>query len=137
MKITLHRLNDKLHFQAENEAGKLVELDAGAHTDLGEGAAMSPMQLVLTAVGGCSVFDIVSILHKQRQPLRDVKVVADAERVDAVPAPFKTIHLHYDLFGELDEAKVARAVQLGVEKYCSVATMLTEVEITYDFTIHP
>ena len=95
------------------------------------------MQLLLAGIGGCSAIDVISILRKQRQPLDDIKITVNGEReANKVPSLFTDIHLHYDLFGDLDEQKVKRAVALSVDQYCSVGKMLEKAsKITYDFTI--
>jgi putative redox protein len=95
------------------------------------------MQLLLAAIGGCSTIDIVSILQKQRQPLEDISITVDGEREPNVePSLFQTIHVHYVLKGDLDEEKVRRAVDLSMQKYCSVAKTLEKTaHITYDFEI--
>ena len=98
---------------------------------------MRPMQLLLAGIGGCSAIDVISILRKQRQPLEDIKVTVNGEREpNQVPSLFTKIHMHYELFGDLDEPKVARAISLSNEQYCSVGKMLEKTaEVTYDFTI--
>ena len=137
MNITLNRKNKGLLFEASDENGISVLIDGGANSLLGEGKSLSPMQLVLSAVAGCSVFDVVTILHKQKQDLLDIQVQAHAERSDAVPAIFETIHLHFVLIGDLNEKKVQRALKLSVEKYCSVGKMIGKSAIiTYDYEIN-
>ena len=68
MKIELNRLNDAFHLEAVNEQGKTVHIDASPDIG-GTNQGMRPMQLVLTAMGGCSTIDIINILKKQKQPL--------------------------------------------------------------------
>ena len=89
-------------------------------------------------VGGCSSFDVINILTKSRQKVTDCVTELTAQRVDEVPRVFKTVHMHFIVTGEgLDERKVARAVSLSAEKYCSASIMLARggVEITHDFEI--
>ncbi|GAA4826007.1 OsmC family protein [Algivirga pacifica] len=136
MKIELNRLNDGIHFEAVSEEGLKVEMDGKPGSELGEGKAMSPMQLVLSALAGCSVFDIVGILKKQRQDLKDVKISIEGDRKEGAPSPFTKAHLHFKMYGDLDEKKVARAIELGVDKYCSVGEMVGKTaEITHSFEI--
>lgn len=138
MKIELNRLNDAFHLEAVNEQGTTVHIDASPDIG-GTNQGMRPMQLVLTAMGGCSTIDIINILKKQKQPLRDIKITVSGEREkDAVPSLFVEIHAHFRLFGDLDTEKVKRAVSLGVEKYCSVAKTLShKAKITHSFEILP
>ncbi|MEN7546791.1 OsmC family protein [Rapidithrix thailandica] len=137
MKIEINRESAPVHFVASNEDGNTISID-GSEAIGGAGKGMRPMQVVLGALGTCSCFDIVEILKKQRQDLQDIKITVTAERADAVPAPFTAIHLHFRLWGELDENKVSRAIDLGVNKYCSVGVILEKsAKITYTFEINP
>ena len=97
------------------------------------------MQLLLAAMGGCSSIDVINILKKQKQPLRDIKVTVTGEREkDAVPSLYTDVNAHFKLYGNLDKDKVAKAVSLSVEKYCSVAkTLETNAKITYSIEILP
>ncbi|MEX1057920.1 MAG: OsmC family protein, partial [Natronospirillum sp.] len=104
----------------------------------GQNAGARPMEMVLMGLGGCSSFDVMSILQKARQDVIACEAVLDAERADAVPAVFTKIHLHFIVTGHnLKEAHVKRAVQLSAEKYCSATIMLQKggVEITHDYEI--
>ena len=77
-------------FEGVSENGHTIMMDGNKRA-----AAPSPMEMVLMAAGGCSSVDVVSILQKTRQDVVDVSVDLKAERVDAVPAVFKSIHLHF------------------------------------------
>src|SRR5688572_31717287 len=138
MKIELNRLNEGFHLEAVNEQGKTIHIDASPDIG-GANQGMRPMQLLLAAMGGCSSIDIISILKKQKQPLRDIKITVTGEREkDAVPSLFVEVHTHFKLFGDLDHDKVQRAVSLSVDKYCSVAKTLSyKAKITYSFEILP
>ena len=103
----------------------------------GVDAGARPMEMILMGLGGCSAIDIVLILQKQRQVIQDMTISIEAERVpDEVPSLFKTIHVHYTFKGELQLEKVARAIELSMEKYCSVTAILNKTAvITHSFTI--
>jgi len=135
MKIHFKRLNQAVHFQAFNEDGQSVHID-GSPAVGGENAGMRPMQLVLTGLGACSGIDVVDILKKQRQPLKDMEIVIDGERENKpAPSVFTNIIIHYTLIGDLDADKVRKAIELSVDKYCSVARMLektAKIEYTYE-----
>ncbi len=137
MEITVKRLNNALHFEASNADGNTFQMDASPAIG-GEGKGMRPMEVLLSSVAGCSVFDIVTILKKQRENLEDIQIKATGDRkTDGDVKPFKAIHLRFDLKGDLNETKVARAVELAVEKYCSVATSLDPaIKITHSYTIN-
>lgn len=136
MDISIKRLNKAVHFEATNEQGNTIQFD-GSPDIGGEGKGMTPMQVLLTSVGACSVMDVVSILEKQREPVEDVQIKIHGDRpTEGTPKPFKAIQIHFILKGKLNENKVARAVQLAVEKYCSVAESLDPtIEITHSFEI--
>jgi len=136
MKIELNRLNDGFWLEAVNEDGKKVDIDASPDVG-GTNQGMRPMQLLLAGMGGCSTIDIISILKKQKQDLKDIKITVTGDREkDAVPSLFTNVHAHFRLYGNLDEDKVKKAVSLSVEKYCSVAKTLEKTAtITYSFEI--
>lgn len=136
MKIELNRLNDGFHMEAVNEDGRSVHIDASPDIG-GTNEGMRPMQLVLAALGGCSSIDVINILKKQKQPLRDVKVTITGEREkNATPSLFVEAHVHFRVYGDLDEEKVRKAIDLGVDKYCSVAKTLShKASITHSFEI--
>ena len=113
-------MDDAYHLEAKNEDGRTVEMD-GAPAIGGSNKGMRPMQLMLAAAGSCSSIDIISILKKQKQKLMDLEVEVTAEREkEKVPSLFTDIHIHFKLKGDLADEKVKRAVNLSVDKYCSV-----------------
>ena len=125
MKIVLERIDNYLKFKAENESGQSLILDGRpAHDELKEG--LSPMQAVLAAHLGCSSIDVVSILTKQHQDIESFKCYVVANRETGKDANvFTDICLSFEIRGkDLDTNKVERAVQLSVEKYCSVGKIL-------------
>ncbi|HCN83516.1 MAG TPA: osmotically inducible protein OsmC, partial [Sphingobacteriaceae bacterium] len=85
------------------------------------------------------VLDIVSILKKQRQDLKDVSVSIEGERTDKIPSVFTKIHILFKLTGNIDTSKAETAAELAVKKYCSVHDMLAKggVDITYSISINP
>ncbi len=124
-------------FVAESGSGHAVVID-GAPEGGGRNMGMRPMELVALGVASCSSYDVVTILRKARQKISRCEARIRAERADAVPAVFESIHLHFRIAGEnLSEAQVARAVELSAEKYCSASIMLKQggVKITHDFEI--
>ena len=136
IKIELSRLNDGFHMEAENEQGNTIQMDASPDIG-GTNQGMRPMQLLLAAMGGCSSIDLINILKKQKQPLKDLKVTITGEREkDVVPSLYTEVHAHFRLFGNLDRDKVQKAVSLSVEKYCSVAKTLEKTaKVTYSFEV--
>lgn len=137
VKIEIKRLNDAYHMEATNEQGSTLHMDASPDIG-GLNKGMRPMQVVLTALGGCSAIDVISILKKQKQDLKDIRVTVTGERENVAPSPYTEANVHFRLYGKLDEEKVKKAVSLSVEKYCSVAESLKpQTKITHSFEIIP
>ncbi len=129
LKIKLEQTGP-VKFAVSNEAGARSVIDGPADMG-GENAGLRPMETLLSALAGCSSMDVIHILKKQRQELDKLEVEVVGERADAVPAVFTKIHLRFLAHGKLDAAKVAKAVELSMEKYCSVSKMLQpSVDIT-------
>ncbi|MBZ0335037.1 protein YhfA [Marinobacter sp. JH2] len=124
-------------FKATSGTGHSVQMDGPP--DLGgQNLGPRPMEMLLMGVGGCSSFDVMSILQKSRQNVTACHAELEAERADAVPAIFTKIHLHFVVTGHnLKEKQVERAVSLSADKYCSASIMLgaAGVEITHSFEI--
>jgi len=135
MKITIDHLND-MHMEAQNEEGGLIRMDGSTEIGGLEGG-FSPMQLLLAGVGGCSAIDIIGILKKQRQDLQDLKVEVDGDRQSKGEySEFTNIHIKYTFTGDLDPDKVERAINLSLDKYCSVSkTMEKTSDITHSYEI--
>ncbi|MBL1375973.1 OsmC family protein [Zobellella iuensis] len=121
-------------FEGMSESGHRIVLDG---TNPGQGP--SPMEAVLLGAGGCSAIDVVSILEKGRQQVTGCEVELDADRAENPPRVFTRIRLHFVVTGQaLPEKQVARAVELSMEKYCSVMKMLEKaVEVSHSFEIRP
>lgn len=136
MKIEINRLNDGYWMEAVNEGGNKMQMDASPDIG-GTDHGFRPMQLLLTALGGCSAIDVISILKKQKQELKDIAITVTGEREkEAVPSLFSKVHVHFSLHGNLEEEKVKKAVSLSVEKYCSVARTLEKTAtVTHSFEI--
>lgn len=95
-------------------------------------ADMLPLSLV-----GCTAYDVIAILEKQRQEVADLSVTAESTRDPDPPWAFLKIHVHYKVYGRgLDVEKISRAIELAEHKYCGVyATLKNAVAITSDFEI--
>ncbi len=124
-------------FLGESGSGHVVVMD-GPPDHGGRNLGVRPMETVLIGLGGCTNFDVVSILKKARQPVESCEAFLEAERADEEPKVFTKIHVHFVVKGRgLKEAQVKRAVELSAEKYCSASIMLGRggVEITHDYEI--
>jgi putative redox protein len=127
---------DHMSFVGESDSGHSVVMD-GAPDAGGRNLGVRPMEMLLLGLGGCTAFDVVSILHKSRQQISDCEVEIEAERADEIPKIFTHIHVHFIVSGRgLDEKKVSKAVSLSADKYCSASRMLEKAAtITHDFEI--
>ena len=128
---------DGAMFLGESGSGHSVVMD-GPEDHGGRNMGVRPMEMLLLGLGGCTSFDVMSILTKQRQQVTDCVAVIDAERADAVPSVFTKIHVHFKVSGkDLKDGSVERAVKLSAEKYCSASLMLEQagVEITHSYEV--
>lgn len=89
------------------------------------------------ALIGCSSYDVVEILQKQRQNLQELRVTAESTQDDTPPWRFRRIHIRYEAIGRgIDVEKLRKAVQISEEKYCSVyATLKDAIEITHEVEV--
>lgn len=101
------------------------------------GIGMSPSQLLLVSLGGCTAYDVVAILEKKRQRLTGLEVTVTGEQETNPPWAYCKIHVYYEVRGrELREKAVRGAIKISEEKYCSVAATLRGIaEITHDYII--
>lgn len=136
MKATIDWTGDA-SFKATSGTGHSVQMD-GPPDHGGKDQGPRPMEMLLMGLGGCSSFDVMSILQKSRQDVTDCHAELEAERADAVPSVFTKIHLHFVVTGNnLKDNLVKRAVSLSAEKYCSASIMLESagVDITHSYEI--
>lgn len=104
----------------------------------GESTGVRPLELVLYAIAGCTAMDVVSIMEKKRQDVRDIEIVIKGEqRQDEFPKIYTSISIHYIVSGYgVSKTAVARSIELSEEKYCSVKGMLGEqVSVTTSFEV--
>lgn len=123
-------------FAGRADSGHDVIMD-GAPDAGGQNQGARPMEVVLIGMGGCTAFDVVHILRKQRQEIADCVAEIDAERAPTDPKVFTRIHVHFKISGRrLDPKKVAHAIDLSATKYCSASIMLAKTAaITHDFEV--
>ena len=135
MKATIKWL-DGVSFEGVSESGHSVVMD-GAPESGGKNLGMRPMEMLLLGLGGCTSYDVVTILKKSRQDVKDCSAEITAERAENIPKVFTKIHIHFILEGSnLDVSVVERAINLSATKYCSASIMLEKsVIITHDFEI--
>lgn len=116
------RWTGDLGFESKNSQGATVRMDSPS-----DGASSSPMELVLMALAGCTGMDVISILEKKRQPVESMDVRVRGTRTEDHPRIYTAIELEYVLSGaHLTAEAVARAIDLSMDKYCSVGGMLAK-----------
>ena len=134
--------DDSLMFVTRDSFGHMVV--AGSWPKDGDESwvawkGVKPSDMLVMALCSCSAYDVVTILKRQRQALTGLAITAEAQQASEPPNAFTQIHLHYVVTGhDLDENKVARAITLSEEKYCSVAATIRGVaQISHSFETRP
>ena len=122
---------DALRFAGTTPKGATITMDSAGT------AGPSPMDVLLMAGGACSGMDVVSILEKMQVTLAHCRIEMSGTRADEHPRRYLAITMRFRIKGEgLTEAKAARAVELSVEKYCSVMRTLDEgVEVVTEIVL--
>ena len=130
------RWHEGMSFIAQTGSGHLVAMD-GAPEAGGHNWAPRPMEMLLVGAGGCTSFDVIMILQRGRQDIRDCEVIITAERAETDPKVFTRIRFHFTVKGRgLKRDAVERAIKLSAEKYCSASIMLGKTaEMVHDFEI--
>lgn len=130
-------LVDGVAFNATSGSGHSVTMD-GAPEAGGKNLGARPMEMLLMGLGGCSAYDVVTILRKSRQNVTDLDVKIEAKRAETDPKVFTSIHLLFIVTGrDLKNTIVERAISLSAEKYCSASIMLGKsANITHAYEIH-
>jgi putative redox protein len=135
MKVRVKWVED-VCFLAETESGHALVMD-GAPEGGGRNLGARPMETVLAGTGGCTAYDVMTILRKARQPVKHCEVRIEADRAAEDPKVFTRIHFHFIVTGSgVRKEHVERAIHLSAEKYCSASIMLGKTAvITHDFEI--
>ena len=121
-------------FQTTTPSGHNVTLDAGEDVG-GLNTGPRPTEMLLQATAACTGIDIVSILHKMRLPLERFEMEVDGVRATEHPKKFTAIHILYVLEGDMPEERVRRAIELSVDRYCSVSHSL-DATMTYSYRLN-
>lgn len=135
-KVATVKWLDNVCFVGQSASGHSVVMD-GAPEIGGENLGIRPMEMVLLGMGGCTAIDVIMMLKKSKQDVRDCHIEVSAERADTIPKVFTKIHVHFIVTGkDLNQARVERAVGLSAEKYCSVSKMLEKAaKVTHGYEI--
>ena len=125
------RWRNKLVFEGQADGRPAVTVDGDSQE------AISPVELLLVSAASCTAADVVLILKKMRVDLGRVDVTVQGTRRDEEPRRYTAIHYRWTIAGAgVDEAKVRRAIDLSLEKYCSVhASLAPDIPVSYDVTL--
>jgi putative redox protein len=131
--VSLRWTGDRLQFVGETGYGVPVEVGGDP-----EGPGAKPSDLLPLSLAACTGYDIVVILRKQRQDLREMRIVVTSTQDPDPPWTFRAIHMAVELTGTIEPRRAARAIDLAEQRYCSVAaTLRPVVDLTHSLTIIP
>jgi putative redox protein len=137
--VELARVQNDYGFEATDAYGHTVQMDTSPESG-GHNFGVRPMQMLLMGLAGCSAIDVISILKKQRQEVRDYKMTVNGEREPGKePSLWKDISIDFHIYGNVNEDKAKRAVELSMDKYCSVSATLKAAgaELKWNVFVHP
>lgn len=125
-----------MQFVGSADSGHAIVMDADASVG-GNNTGVRPMELLLIGLGGCSGMDVVSILKKKKQDIRGLEISVKGEKAESYPKRFTDIAIEYIVTGRnLSEEAVKRAIELSMERYCSVkATLEGSAKINFSYRI--
>jgi putative redox protein len=114
-------------FETGRIDGPKIRIDGDAQT------APSPFDVLLAAIATCASVDVVTILEKQRTPVRSLGVHVEANRVDSTPRRLSSANLRFRIAAPgTTLEKATRAVELSVTKYCSVrSSLIADASVTW------
>ncbi len=120
-KVTLVK---DMRFDGKATSGHTLIMDADDSSG-GHNAGFNPMELLLVGFGGCSGMDVISILRKKKQPVAGLEINVTGDQTDDYPKIYRKIHIEYVVKGKgIAKEAVERAIQLSLDKYCSVGATL-------------
>jgi putative redox protein len=127
---------DGMQFVGSADSGHAVVMDAAPSVG-GNNTGSRPMELLLMAFGGCTGMDVISILRKKKQNVNKFELNVKGEQAKDHPHMYTAIHIEYVISGkDVSEEAVKRAIELSLERYCSVgATLSKAAKITHSYKI--
>jgi putative redox protein len=138
LEISIDRVNQAVHFEIKNAAQAKISVDGSPEIG-GQDLGLRPMELILASLATCGAFELVEILKKQRQDLKDLHIKVIGERAEGKAArPFTSISMTFTLWGKVKEHKAQRALDLAFDKYCSVrASLDPNIDVSFQVIIKP
>lgn len=132
MDMELTRIEAPYVFELNAQNNLKLVMDSSESLE-GKNRGMTPMQLLLGGLMGCMSIDVMLVLKKQKMSPKVYRVEADAKKKVGVPTPYDKIHLKISIDKEIDLKRVHRAVDLSLNKYCSVrASLNPDISISYE-----
>jgi putative redox protein len=127
---------EDMQFVGTNGSGHAIVMDAPQSVG-GNNTGSKPSELLLSALGGCTGMDVISILRKKKQDVRSFEMAVSGEMAEKHPRMLISVHIEYFLSGKnLSDEAVKRAIELSQGKYCSVGfTIGKAAKITYSYKI--
>ena len=113
---------DNMTFDATTTTGHHLVVDAPAPS--GNDRGPKPIELLLTALAGCTAMDVISILKKKQEPVLGLEVYVEGKRANDHPMIYTDIEVVYRVTGDVKPESIARAIALSETKYCGAAAML-------------
>ena len=130
--MELNRIEAPYVFELNAKNDLSLVVDSSADME-GKNKGMTPMQLVLGGLMGCMSIDAILVLKKQKISPKVYRVEANATQKVGVPTPFEQIHFNVFIDKEIDVKRVDRALDLSLNKYCSVrASLHPDIDVTYE-----
>ena len=136
IQVEITRVQKTFGFEAKDANGHFIRMDSSLESG-GNNFGLRPMQLLLMGLGGCGGIDIIAILEKQKQEVKSFRMLIKGEREqDKQPSLWKSVHIDFYFEGRIEKAKAERAVNLSMEKYCSVAETLRKAGCMLSWTVN-
>ncbi len=123
----------RMRVEARGSRG-IVAMDSGPPD--GDGSAMSPREVVLAALAGCSSMDVASVMRKKRQVVAAYTIEVDAEEATDYPQLYTAITVEHRVSGDVEIEALRRAIELSATRYCPVSALLSKgVEIEHRYRV--
>lgn len=131
------RFNEGMQFVGSSDSGHSVLMDTDPKVG-GFDSAARPLEMVLIGLGGCTGMDVVSILRKMKEDFHNFEILIEAEKKEEHPKSLERVVLKYRVWGEVNEENFIKAIELSLDKYCTVAnTLKPAIELEYQYRINP
>jgi len=135
--MTEIKWKEGLKFEAISTSGSMVIFDSLSEDQMQKQNSFKPMEMLLVSLIGCTGMDVISILLKMKEDVKEFRVRVEGKRKEEHPKIYTKISLCYYFKGiNLDKEKVLKAINLSQNKYCSISEMLRKsAEINYTYEI--